>query len=192
MGQGHRFGVNGDEKRAYGSGNFGGYVIESVDSPTQLTLASPYEGKSDTGRTYRIDGRYVWYGHGDGWHKRDYAEFRPEHEGLPTWAFSATWKNAHGYRGGLDWDKSYKGQTAPRWGGFVLAAQIMQEKAEARSLWNHQALFDYMDRHMEVTKGKGRERQSEPFVEKMWDTYRARFGSVWTEEKWKKAREEAK
>jgi len=56
----------------------------------------------------------------------------------------------------------------------VLAARMMG----AKNLWNHNALFDYQDRYMNVTAVSGSNpgwRAITPFNEEMWDTYRAQF-----------------
>ena len=73
--------------------------------------------------------------------------------------------------------------TAHAWGGFVLSALIMGQRAN----WNHEPLFDYMDRYMAVElilNGKGAwTRQWSRFAENMWDTYRSNYtaeGPVWT------------
>jgi len=64
--------------------------------------------------------------------------------------------------------------TAFCWSGAVLAARMMG----AKNLWNHNALFDYQDRYMNVTAVSGSNpgwRAITPFNEEMWDTYRAQF-----------------
>ncbi len=79
------------------------------------------------------------------------------------------------------WGASYRGigSGAQVWGGFVLAARMMN----AQSLWNHKALFDYVDRYQEISAGR-----PDPFgftvtnesagaretgiISAMWDTYR--------------------
>ena len=48
---------------------------------------------------------------------------------------------------GNTWNAAYRcSSTAIGWPGFVLAARIMG--ANTSSLWNHDAMFDYMDRYM--------------------------------------------
>lgn len=84
------------------------------------------------------------------------------------------------------WDTAYRlGTTANSWAGFVLAVHIMQECASAKALWNHDALFDYMDRYMQAQRAVvgtdiDSQRQWSDFLGTMWDTYRAQYGSVWT------------
>jgi hypothetical protein len=67
--------------------------------------------------------------------------------------------------------------TAISWAGWVLATHIMS----AKNLWNHDALFDYQDRYMEVEKilNDG-SRSWNTFTEEMWDKYRTQYGCVWT------------
>lgn len=60
--------------------------------------------------------------------------------------------------------------TANSWAGEVLAALIM----DAKGLWNHNALFDYMDRYM--SKEPGIYRQWSAFAQNMWDSYRGNYG----------------
>ncbi|MCH7557203.1 MAG: hypothetical protein IIB56_07070 [Planctomycetes bacterium] len=123
-------------------------------------------------------GGFVYYGHGKGDKHRDYLEYTEEHRDIPEWGIEhATDRN----QDGLDWNTSYRpSSTANAWAGFILTAHIMGVK----ELWNHDALFDYMDRYMEVQKqvaGVGHwTRQWSRFIEKMWDAYRPDYGPVWT------------
>jgi hypothetical protein len=121
---------------------------------------------------------FVFYGHGKADKRRDYLEYTQEHREMPEWGIVHT---TYPNQDGLDWDAPYRqAGTANAWGGFVLAAHIMGVK----ELWNHDALFDYTDRYMEVqkeSKGVGHwARQWSRFIENMWDAYRADYGPVWT------------
>jgi len=84
------------------------------------------------------------------------------------------------------WGTAYRlGTTANSWAGFALAAHIMQECASAKTLWNHDAVFDYMDRYMQAQRAVvgtdiDSQRQWSDFLGTMWDTYRAQYGSVWS------------
>lgn len=71
------------------------------------------------------------------------------------------------------WETAYRQVIGQAYGGFVLAMHIMR----AEDLWNHYALFDYKDRYMRVESDF---RATSEFVERMWDAYRADFGSEWT------------
>jgi uncharacterized repeat protein (TIGR02543 family) len=123
-------------------------------------------------------GGFVYYGHGTGDKKRDYLEYTQEHRGMPEWGIEHT---TNRNQDGLDWNTSYRqSSTANAWAGFLLTTHIMGVK----ELWNHDALFDYLDRYMKVQKkvlGVGHwERQRPKFIESMWDAYRADYGPVWT------------
>jgi hypothetical protein len=96
--------------------------------------------------------------------------YEQEDIGLPEWGIV----HAIGpERSNKYWNTAYRQVSSPCWGGFVLAAHIMG----ARDLWNHDALFDYKDRYMQVAVDW---RQTSKFVETMWDTYRTDYGPVWT------------
>ena len=123
-------------------------------------------------------GGFVYYGHGKGDKHRDYLEYTEEHRGMPEWGIAHTTDRN---QDGLDWDASYRrSSTANAWAGFILTAHIMGVK----ELWNHDALFDYMDRYMKVQRevmGVGHwTRQRPKFIENMWDAYRTDYGPVWT------------
>lgn len=74
----------------------------------------------------------------------DYPEYSSEEIGMPEWGIvhaDEPWKD------GNTWSAAYRcSSTAVAWPGFVLAARIMG--ANTPELWNHPALFDYMDRYM--------------------------------------------
>lgn len=71
---------------------------------------------------------------------------------------------------------------AANWGGFVLSAIIMDLTAE----WNHNALFDYMDRYIQYEDSYygGLSRQSSLFVGSFWDQYRSLYDTNWTMTDW--------
>ena len=71
------------------------------------------------------------------------------------------------------WETAYRQVSGPCWGGYTLAAHIMGMK----DLWNHDAFFDYVDRYMREATDY---RQTNAFVERMWDTYRANYGPAST------------
>ena len=121
---------------------------------------------------------FVYYGHGSENKRRDFLEYGEHHHGMPEWGIRHVLDRN---RDGLDWDAPYRRCcTANAWAGFVLAAHIM----EAKDIWNHDALFDYMDRYMQVEAAQGRRghwmRQRSRFIEDMWDFYSPQYGPVWT------------
>ena len=112
------------------------------------------------------------YNHGQG-------GYGPQHVGMAEWG-NQHWKQLN--RGqpptfdDVDWlsDPYRLCCTANAWWGELLAAYIM----DARGLWNHEALFDYQDRYLEVNLRRGIKdyRLSwRPFPLEMWRRYRARY-----------------
>ena len=86
--------------------------------------------------------------------------------GMPEWgirhAQSNTWDNKA-------WNAIYRECcTANAWVGFVLSARILG----MQSAWNHDALFDYQDRYMDVSQSW---RAWSQFSASMWDTYRSDY-----------------
>lgn len=90
--------------------------------------------------------------------------------GLPEWGIIHADEPE---RSNKFWSTAYRQVSSPGWGGFILAAHIMG----AKDLWNHDALFDYKDRYMQVEVDW---RQTSSFVLNMWDAYREDYGTVWT------------
>ncbi|MBN2593269.1 MAG: hypothetical protein JXA81_07160 [Sedimentisphaerales bacterium] len=96
--------------------------------------------------------------------------YEQEDIGLPEWGIV----HADGpERSNKFWITAYRQVSSPGWGGFVLAAHIMK----AKELWNHDALFDYKDRYMQI---ETQWRQTSKFVLSMWSAYRKDYGPVWT------------
>lgn len=97
--------------------------------------------------------------------------YKATHVGMPEWGIkhvlnpkedNVSWTNPP-YR---------KCCTANAWIGFVLAARLMG----AESLWNHDVLFEYMDKY--VAEGKRQnfpmwEMAWEPWCMEMWNAYRS-------------------
>jgi hypothetical protein len=94
--------------------------------------------------------------------------------GLPAyakWRWPIKWftSQADG-RTTRDWGASYQLCChATAFTGFTLAAHFMN----AKSIWNHDAFFDYMDRYISV------EGYAADFFGFMWKTYRNDYGCVW-------------
>jgi len=90
--------------------------------------------------------------------------------GLPEWGIVRMYDRT---RINKYWGAIYRTVIGHAYGGFVLTMHIMGVK----DLWNHDALFDYKDRYMQVETNN---RETSKFVEKMWDAYRPDYGPVWT------------
>jgi hypothetical protein len=98
--------------------------------------------------------------------------------GLPEWGIR---HNRYPEQSDSAWYANYRQCcTARAWHSHILAALIM----DAKDLWNHNALFDYMDRYMAIANGEpdpfgisvqGVEagwRSNHTWLETMWDMYR--------------------
>lgn len=93
------------------------------------------------------------------------------HLGLPEWGIR------HGTHPEMDnagWNAKYR-TTAMGWDGMILSALIMG----AKPLWNHDAVFDYMDRYKDHPETSALTNQN--FSHDMWLLYRSNYGAVWSE-----------
>lgn len=101
--------------------------------------------------------------------------------GMPEWGIRYS---TYPQNSDASWKASYRtiGCCAPAWAGTVIAARIMN----AKSLWNYNAHFDYIDRYMAISKGgldpfgyevAGETSGSRPggLIGAMWDTYRGSY-----------------
>lgn len=99
----------------------------------------------------------------------DCGGYTAEHVGMPEWGIRYSRDPC---TANVDWSASYRGCcTANSFLGFVLAARIMN----AMELWNHDALFDYQDRYMDIQEPGSWQRAWDDFSEHMWDGYRTQF-----------------
>jgi len=116
--------------------------------------------------------------HSTAWNPDDRAEslaYETSDIGLPEWGIRHSTDIS---RDNKFWGATYRlCCTALAWQGYILAAHIM----DAKEFWNHDVIFDYMDRYMSVTlHAEPGWRTWNAFSETMWDTYRENFGCVWT------------
>jgi hypothetical protein len=101
--------------------------------------------------------------------------------GMPEWGIR---HNGYPEQSDSAWYAIYRQCcTALAWHGHILAALMM----DAKDLWNHNALFDYMDRYTAIANGdpdpfgisvQGVEagwRSNNAWVEAMWDMYRSDY-----------------
>ncbi len=148
------------------------YRVSSIDSNTQITLSVAYRGSTDISgtATYKL-AAYCYYGHGEGSKSKDWEEYTNSNLNLPDWGIVHA---SEPYRDGVDWGKNYQVTSYTGYSSAALAAHIMDEK----SLWNHNAFFDYSDRYMGLRTGSI---NNSDFGEDMWDTYRADYGPIWPE-----------
>jgi VCBS repeat-containing protein len=166
---------------------FAGLMLGNSDMANigQKTFAQLYFGED--GQTFYVSQTDVdlanqvtnyngstFYGHFYGPGPKEYQEYTASDLGLPEWGIRHA---TYPIYDGKDWDNAAYRRccTANAWAGFVLAAHIMNQK----SAWNHDALFDYMDRYLAIEVKGSYNRQQSRFAENMWDAYRPLFGEVW-------------
>ena len=68
------------------------------------------------------------------------------------------------YSDNANWGAIYRQVCTPSWAGFVLASR----RLGIVELWNHPALFDYLDRWVQ----QGEEAGTTEFQRTMWAAYR--------------------
>lgn len=128
----------------------------------------------EDGQTFYVSQAEINITHDDTWNPDDRADELTPYEtsdtGLAEWGITHSTAPEHDNKA---WSATYRQCcTANSWAGFVLAARLMN----AIDLWNHDALFDYQDRYMQITAPGGEHpgwRCTSDFVKNMWDTYRA-------------------
>ena len=76
-----------------------------------------------------------------------------------------------------DWSEDvYRSTNGVSMSGAVLAAHLMGLK----SLWNHDTLFDYIDRWWEIQQGDQNGLWATSLTKAMWSAYRAGYDCLWT------------
>ena len=105
-----------------------------------------------------------------GVYNEGYGGYGPSDVGVPEWGIRHWWQIQEDNK---DWGAAYRECcTANSWSGYILASRMMGIK----SLWHHDAIFDYLDRYIpKEPKGDSRRVWDRPFTESMWDTYRSKF-----------------
>jgi hypothetical protein len=152
-----------------------------TDQDYDIFVPNPDESNPDGKIEYRVHRHGAgYYGHaspGKGMDFREYlagpyvagTEFDTGagHEGMPEWGISHCGLRDYD---GLDWDAPYRKGNGMFWAGFILATHMMGGK----ELWNHPALFDYMDRYMILQNNS----QNPPWTGSMWAAYRDQLSPV--------------
>jgi hypothetical protein len=98
--------------------------------------------------------------------------------GLPEWGIAAQTNptNCNNY-----WNTAYRRCCSGNaYAGIALTARIMESAAQAQTLWDNPAFFDYVDRFMQAETKNDWQRQMTRFPEQMWDRYRANYGTCYT------------
>lgn len=121
--------------------------------------------------TFYVSEAEVDMTHGGSWAPDNRAPkraYEKEDIGLPEWGIVHRAKPS---ADNMDWTATYRPINNVGYTGWVLAAQIMGQKAA----WNHGPLFDYVDRATAVDPASF----SSSFVANMWKAYRADCGPMW-------------
>ncbi len=146
-----------------------------------------YVTQADVDIASQVGGPCKMLGHHDS-ECNDQEDYTQQDISLPEWGIRHYYDP---FQDDRNWHSSTKSGyryccTACSWAGWTLAAHIMEETAQARTLWNHKAIFDYQDRYMDI-EGDWRVFSELPngptlsaFVAEMWDTYRANYRCIWT------------
>ncbi|MFA5173628.1 MAG: hypothetical protein WC438_00415 [Candidatus Pacearchaeota archaeon] len=181
------FGVENDSYEAYNP-NGKAHVISKIIDDTHLLLEDNYRGNTDLSgnANFKIGNILVYYGHGNPSKVFDFTEYTNNNLGLPEWGLQ------HATQPGIDglnwWDADYRTLNGASWPGTILAVLILDQNTSSRKLWDHNSLFDYQDRYMEVESidfsiwdgvGKYNRALKNQFIEGMWDTYRKNYGCIW-------------
>ena len=148
--------------------------IGRTDIPDYGPLHPQYVHFGEDDQTFYVTQVDIDATHSPQWYpdSRDVQKIPYESEdiGLPEWGIV----HAVGpERSNKYWKTIYRSVSSPCWGGIVLAVHIMGVK----DLWNHDALFDYNDRYLQVEADW---RQTSMFSLGMWDVYRNDYPPVWT------------
>jgi len=150
----------------------GDYLYSDGYGPNNAPPDYVHFGEDD--QTFYVTQADIDATHSPQWYpdRRDVQKIPYEREdiGLPEWGIV----HAVGpERSNKYWKTIYRSVSSPCWGGIVLAVHIMG----AKDLWNHDALFDYNDRYMQVEADW---RQTSMFALGMLDVYRDDYPPVWT------------
>ncbi len=106
---------------------------------------------------------------------KEYLEYVDYHLDMPEWGIKHL---TTPLQDGANWNTNYRTCcTAVAWYGEVLAALITRygEADWGKTLWNHDSIFDYMDRYDNVDGTV-----NSTFQENMWDDFRANYGTPWS------------
>ncbi|MBF0230358.1 MAG: LamG domain-containing protein [Desulfamplus sp.] len=131
----------------------------------------------EDGNTFYVSQADVDRTHSPQWNPDDRNNSEPYETsdiGLPEWGIRHA---TDPYMDDKDWNAVYRATTTCSYPGFVLAAHIMGQK----QAWNHDPLFDFVDRWMGITGGAQQHQTVTPFTMSMWNKYRTIYPPVWSE-----------
>ncbi len=161
------------------------YIDEIIDS-THLSLADingtpvNFRGETDLSGTLKYHiGYRLGYGHSSltNYPAVSFTEFGEEAIGYPDFStgYMQSPQTSDPLFSGV---LGYRGSNSESIGEYILPMHIMGLKDE----YNHDVLFDYEDRYVQLKKSLGEQGHNSALVARMWDAYRADYGCVWKEE----------
>ncbi len=172
--------LDDDAMKSVGSKS-GDYAYIDGDPTKDLSLPSDYAHFGEDDQTFYVTSYDVSRTNGPSWNPDRRAPVEPyssSNIGMPEWGIRHSW---YPLQDNQNWKAEYRlCCTALAWQGPVLSALIM----DAKDLWNHDALFDYMDRYNAIANGEPDPfgytvsdeeagwRSWSGFTNSMWDAYR--------------------
>jgi hypothetical protein len=160
---------------------FAGLMLDDNDMKTMNNGTGEYVHFGEDDQTFYVTQSTIDITNGPTWDpdtRADTVPYTTAQIGMPEWGIRHYTAPS---RDNMAWGATYRTCcTATAWPGFVLAAHLMG----AVELWDHDALFDYMDRYMAIAGGdpdpfgytvpgeSAGYRSWSSFAENMWDTYR--------------------
>ena len=133
--------------------------------------------------TFYISQKEIDMTHSKSWKPDKRAEklaYEAKHLGMPEWGIR---HRKDPWADNLHWKATYRPINNMAYPGFTLAAHIMGQ----RKSWNHEALFDYVDRHIALAEIHPHKKPGHhlyytygsSFIAHMWKAYRHKYGCVW-------------
>lgn len=119
-------------------------------------------------QTFYVSEKEVAMTHGPQWKPDPRAPklaYEQEHLGLPEWGIRHAERPQADNR---DLGATYRSINGAVYPGFVLAALLLGQQ----QAWNHDALFDYTARYMDLVRERSVPPDVPPFVVNMWNAYR--------------------
>ena len=89
-------------------------------------------------------------------------DYISEDIGLPEWGI---WHSGSPLQDSKDWNTNYRNTAGTCWSGIALSVLMMESVRPVRTIWNHDAFFDYVYRFMGLNSANN------TFTQNMWDRY---------------------
>ena len=157
---------------------FAGVMLNDKQMKNVGMWATAFQEDDDT---FYVSEREIEISRSKSWapdKRADRVPYEEKHLGLPEWGILP---KSRPEAVNLSWNATYRTINNSAFAGWVLAAILMNQ----REAWNHEPLFDYVDRVYSIQKHAARTNKpgagfGGEFVWNMWDSYRENFGPLWT------------